>query len=86
MEHQDNTIGLTSALAVEKIGNRYDLVLVAAQRLRELHRGDLPLVSCTGGPVITALKEIELGKVGLEYLLKNHGAAPRRTRKERNIF
>jgi DNA-directed RNA polymerase subunit omega len=82
MQYQEDnsTDGLTSELAVQQIGNRYDLVLVAAQRLRELHRGDMPRVVCRGGPTITALKEIEQGKVGLEYLLKDHGQAPRRRR------
>jgi DNA-directed RNA polymerase subunit omega len=74
----DSTIRLTSELAVKQIGNRYDTVLVAAQRLRELHRGDAALVSCTEGMVTTVLKEIEQGKVGREYLLKNHGREHRR--------
>lgn len=69
----DSTLRLTSELAVAQIGNRYDTVLVAAQRLRELRRGDAALVPCREGKVTTVLKEIEHGLVGREYLLKNHG-------------
>ena len=40
IEHdvRGRTAGLTSQHAVEALGNRYDLVLVAAQRARELDR------------------------------------------------
>ena len=61
---------ITSQLAVEQIGNRYDLVLVASIRARELTRGHMPFVSKKGGPIVTALREIEEGKVGKDYLLK----------------
>jgi len=50
-------------------GGRYDLVLIAAQRLRELkrqHREDNKYVTC-----IDALKEIQDGHVDLtDYLAK----------------
>jgi len=39
MRDIDRTAGLTSQAAVEAIGNRYNLVLVASQRMRELARG-----------------------------------------------
>jgi DNA-directed RNA polymerase subunit omega len=62
---------ITSQEAVEQIGNRYDLVLVASVRARELTRGHMPLVSKKGGPIVTALREIEEGKIdGKEYLAK----------------
>jgi DNA-directed RNA polymerase subunit omega len=77
------TLGLTSQLAVEAVGNRYDLVLIGARRARELSRGDLPRVS---GPkhshILTALKEIEQGKVGRDYLYKEQDIAPRRRHRE----
>ena len=54
---------LTSELAVEQIGNRFDLVLVASQRARELKNGSLPRVTESGKTFIsTALREIEEGK------------------------
>jgi DNA-directed RNA polymerase subunit omega len=68
---EERTLGLTSQQAVAAVGNRYDLVLIAAQRARELTRGELPKVPSRHGPVLTALKEIEQGKIGRDYLYKN---------------
>jgi DNA-directed RNA polymerase subunit omega len=68
---EERTLGLTSQQAVAAVGNRYDLVLIAAQRARELTQGDLPKVSSRHGPVLTALKEIEQGLVGRDYLYKD---------------
>jgi DNA-directed RNA polymerase subunit omega len=61
---------LTSELAVAQVGNRFDLVLIASIRSRELKRGYLPLVPSKNGPNVTALREIEAGKIGREYLEK----------------
>jgi len=62
---------ITSQRAVEAIGgSRYDLVLAASQRARELRRGAMPLVESDNGPVVTALREIENGKYTLEDYLK----------------
>lgn len=61
---------LTSELAVQAVGNRYDLVLIASRRSRELKRGWMPLVASTNDVNVTALREIEAGKIGREYLLK----------------
>jgi DNA-directed RNA polymerase subunit omega len=55
---------------VENIGNRFNLVLAASIRVRELTRGSRKLVDGNNGNVITALKEIEEGKVGREILRK----------------
>ena len=55
---------------VEMIGNRFDLVLIAAVRVRELRRGHAKQVGGINSPTITALQEIELGLVGREYLKK----------------
>lgn len=74
------TLGLTSQAAVAAVGSRYDLVLIASRRCRELSRGDLPRVPSKHGAVLTTLKEIEQGKVGREYLLKSDQVAPRRRR------
>jgi DNA-directed RNA polymerase subunit omega len=66
----NNMARITSQAAVEAVGNRYDLVLIAALRARELKRGHRPMVSKVTGPNVTALREIEEGKVGRDYLLK----------------
>ena len=55
---------------VENIGNRFDLVLAASQRVRELKRGHRKLTQGSDGSIITALKEIEEGQVGREILRK----------------
>ena len=60
----------TSQAAVEMIGNRYDLVLIASVRARELKRGHKPLINTNNKPIVTALNEIEQGKIGIEYLKK----------------
>ena len=64
------TARYTSQTAVEMIGNRYDLVLIASIRARELKRGYKPLIDTVNKPIVTALNEIEQGKIGIEYLKK----------------
>jgi DNA-directed RNA polymerase subunit omega len=53
---------------VENVGNRFDLVLIASARVRELRRGHAKQVMGLNSPTITALQEIEAGLVGREYL------------------
>jgi DNA-directed RNA polymerase subunit omega len=55
---------------VENIGNRFNLVLAASIRVRELKRGHRKLTSGNDNPTITALKEIEEGLVGIDLLRK----------------
>jgi DNA-directed RNA polymerase subunit omega len=50
------------------VGNRFDLVLIASQRVRELKRGAMPKVASKNGAVVTALREIEQGFIGRDYL------------------
>lgn len=64
--------------ANSKIGNRFDLVLVAGERMREIHRqrrraeeaGDLSLEERRKQPLPhwQAVNDIEEGLVGREYL------------------
>lgn len=72
---------LTSENAVKQVGSRYDLVLIGSRRARELNRGWSPLVKCDNGQVVTALREIESGMIGREYLLKQ----PNLDRRERPV-
>ena len=60
---------ITSEVAANKVG-RYDLVLIGARGARELNRGWRQRVASTNGVVVTALREIEAGVIGREYLLK----------------
>lgn len=48
--------------------NLFDKIIIASRRSRELARGDAPMVPTTNGPILTALKEAEAGKIGQEYL------------------
>ena len=66
--------------AVQAVGNRYDLILIASARVRELVRGDMPKLSTTSKPSVTALLEIESKLVGREYLKKLRDE-PRKERK-----
>lgn len=78
---KDPTAGLSSEAAVAAIGNRYDLVLVGARRIRELHRGDMPRIESEHNATVTALLEIEAGKVTRNYLYKEQELEPRRRRR-----
>ena len=59
---------ISSEKAVSQVGNRYDLVLIASERVRELRKGHRPKIQTKNGPVLTALSEIEEGHVGRDYL------------------
>ena len=56
--------------AAHQVGNKFDMVLIAAARTRELKRGDAKRVNTNNGPIVSALQEIEAGLVGREYLKK----------------
>jgi DNA-directed RNA polymerase subunit K/omega len=54
--------------------------------MRELSRGAVSVVSKGHGPAVTAMLEIEAGKVGIDYLLREQEVEPRRQRKIRNTY
>lgn len=58
--------------AVAKIGNRFDLVLIAARRARQISvNGSKPLVDEENDkPTVIALREIEDGLITEEFLDK----------------
>jgi DNA-directed RNA polymerase subunit omega len=63
---------ISSEKAVEMVGSRFDLVLVASQRARELTNGSAPRVSNVGhSTTVTALREIEAGKYTKKDYLKS---------------
>jgi DNA-directed RNA polymerase subunit omega len=64
----ESRVRYTSEDAVTAVGNRYDLILIASQRTRELMRGHRPKLATNAGRIVTALQEIEKGLVGREYL------------------
>ena len=56
--------------AVEKVGNRFDLVLIASRRARQIATGgNDPLVEVENDkPTVIALREIEAGLITTEVM------------------
>jgi DNA-directed RNA polymerase subunit omega len=48
---------------LELVPNRFALVVLAAERARQLSRGATALVDCDNKPAVTALREIANGSV-----------------------
>ena len=55
---------------LKKIPNRFQMVLAAAYRARQLTQGHAPKVEAKDKPAVLALREIAAGEVGLEMLKK----------------
>ncbi len=55
---------------LEKIPNRFQLVLAATYRARMLSQGHTPKIESKNKPSVTALREIATGEVGIEMLRK----------------
>ncbi|RZU02838.1 DNA-directed RNA polymerase subunit omega [Rivibacter subsaxonicus] len=55
---------------LDKIPNRFQLVLAATYRARMLSQGHAPRVETKNKPGVTALREIAEGLVGVEMLKK----------------
>jgi DNA-directed RNA polymerase subunit omega len=53
---------------MDKIPNRFNLVLAATYRARMLAQGHAPKIDSKNKPAVTALREIADGKVGAEML------------------
>jgi DNA-directed RNA polymerase subunit omega len=52
---------------LDKIPNRFELVLLAARRAKQLLKGARPLVESENKDIVTALREVAAGKVGMQY-------------------
>ncbi len=52
---------------LEKVPNRFQLVLLAARRAKQLLKGARPLVQSDNKEVVASLREIGAGKVGMTY-------------------
>ncbi len=48
---------------LEKLNNRFALVILGAERARQLAKGAHSLVDCDNKPSVTALREIAAGQV-----------------------
>ena len=55
---------------IERVGNRFDLVLIATKRARQVARGKAPLVPEENDkPTVIALREIAAGLIDASILL-----------------
>lgn len=50
---------------LERIDNRFEIIHVAAKRVRQLDKGSQRLVTCKNQNAVTALREIADGKVAI---------------------
>ena len=48
---------------LEKVPSRFELVLLAARRAKQLLKGSRPLIDASNKEVVSALREIAAGKV-----------------------
>ena len=48
---------------LQKVGNRFELVMLASKRARQLFKGAKPLIDSENREVVVALREIAVGKV-----------------------
>ena len=48
---------------LERISNRFELSAVVSKRVKQMLKGDKPLVKSKNKPVVTALREVAAGKV-----------------------
>ena len=72
--------GRTSEAAVLKMDcGRYDLILIACARVRELHAGHARKINSNFGELVTVIQEIEGGHLdAVEYFTKS--TAPQKHR------
>lgn len=53
---------------LDRIPNRFAVVMLAARRMRQLQKGSDPLVECKNKEAVTALREIAAGVVGIREM------------------
>jgi DNA-directed RNA polymerase subunit omega len=56
---------------LEKVNNRFALVILGAERARQLANGGRALVRCDNKPAVTALREIAKGQVRYNESVEN---------------
>ena len=60
------TSGYTCEIALEKIPNKFEFIIIAAERARQLTAGKRSKFNSPYTPLVTAIKEIEQGKYTIE--------------------
>jgi len=62
---------------MRRIPNRFEMILTATARARQLHRGATPLVDPDGDKfTVIALREIASGRIGVEVLKRSDLSGP----------
>ena len=56
---------------LEQVTNRFALVILAAERARQLANNGRPLVKCDNKPAVTSLREIAKGQVRFNENVEN---------------
>ena len=57
---------------LEKVENRFRLVILASKRVKQIYKGAQPLIeSKNNRQVVTALREIAAGKIGFDVSKKS---------------
>lgn len=60
---------------LQQVNNRFALVILAAERARQLAKGAQSMVECNNKPAVTALREIAASKV---HFVENVGKVVRK--------
>lgn len=60
---EDKLARVTVEDCLEKVGNRFALVILGAERARQLANGGHAVVACNNKPAVTSLREIANGQV-----------------------
>ena len=61
----------TTNVAADRVGGKYNMILIAARRARELNAGWNPTIESDNNNIVKALEEIEAGHIGIDYLDKS---------------
>jgi DNA-directed RNA polymerase subunit omega len=69
---------------LEREENRFALVVLAAQRTRQLMKGNDPLVRSKNKPAVTSLREIAAGKV--LFNRPSHDAVTEYIKQQKAVF
>jgi DNA-directed RNA polymerase subunit omega len=80
---------VTTEDCLERVKNHFALVIMAAERARQLTGGAEPLVTCNNRAAVTSLREIALGRVNLresvDSVMATFLAARRETEHQRRV-
>ena len=52
---------------IDKVDNRFELVLLASKRAKQLLKGARPLIETDNKDIVTALREVADGQVRMVY-------------------